>query len=172
MKRLLQEQLLNNNYTISNSFDLYVFLKNKNLIDERYKNWWPSNSDFEIFIGAILTQNTKWTNVEKSLKNLKELDVLKLEKLKDIDIELLIEKIAPSGFKNQKSLRIKKICQNIYDEFGDFENEFCKVFKNSKTCLSFLFLIKIKKASSSIILEFNINNKTCLIKFFGRILKK
>jgi len=122
MKRLLQEQLLNNNYTISNSFDLYVFLKNKNLIDERYKNWWPSNSDFEIFIGAILTQNTKWTNVEKSLLNLKKLDVLDLEKLSNIEIEILINAIQASGFKNQKSQRIKKICQNIIDEFGSFEN--------------------------------------------------
>ncbi len=108
--------------SISNSYDLFLFLKEQITIDEKYKYWWPSNSDFEVFVGAILTQNTKWTNVEKSLRNLKELDVLKLEKLKDIDIELLIEKIAPSGFKNQKSLRIKKICQNIYDEFGDFEN--------------------------------------------------
>ena len=107
---------------ISNSYDLFLFLKEQITIDEKYKYWWPSNSDFEVFVGAILTQNTKWTNVEKSLKNLKELDVLNLEKLKDIDIELLVEKIAPSGFKNQKSLRIKKICNNIYEEFGHFEN--------------------------------------------------
>lgn len=108
--------------SISNSYDLFLYLKNKNLIDTKYRYWWPSNSDFEVFIGAILTQNTKWINVEKSLNNLKELDILELEKLKDIDIDILVEKIAPSGFKNQKASRIKKICNNIYKEFGDFEN--------------------------------------------------
>lgn len=108
--------------SISNSYDLLLFLKEKNLIDTKYRYWWPSNSDFEVFIGAILTQNTKWINVEKSLNNLKELDVLELEKLKDVDIEILVEKIASSGFKNQKASRIKKICNNIYEEFGDFGN--------------------------------------------------
>lgn len=100
--------------SISDSFELYLFLKEKNLIDKNYKYWWPSNSDFEVFIGAILTQNTKWTNVEKSISNLEKLELLELEKLKDIDIDILIEKIAPSGFKNQKATRIKKICNNIY----------------------------------------------------------
>lgn len=107
---------------ISNSYDLFLFLKEKNLIDEKYKYWWPSNDDFEVFIGAILTQNTKWINVEKSLKNLKDLNLLELEKLINIDIDLFIEKITPSGFKNQKAVRIKKICKNIFDEFGSFEN--------------------------------------------------
>lgn len=119
MMRLLQRQLLN---SILNSFDLFLFLKEKNLIDEKYRYWWPTNGDFEVFIGAILTQNTKWINVEKSLANLQNLQSLELEKLANIDIDVLISAITPSGFKNQKSVRIKKVCQNIIDEFGDFEN--------------------------------------------------
>jgi len=119
MMRLLQRQLLN---SILNSFDLFLFLKEKNLIDEKYRYWWPTNGDFEVFIGAILTQNTKWINVEKSLANLQNLQSLELEELANIDIDVLISAITPSGFKNQKSVRIKKVCQNIIDEFGDFEN--------------------------------------------------
>ncbi|PLY09422.1 MAG: 3-methyladenine DNA glycosylase [Arcobacter sp.] len=107
--------------SILNSYDLFLFLKKKNLIDKRYKYWWPTNDDFEVFLGAILTQNTKWINVEKSLENLRKLDSLDLEKLSHIDIDVLISAITPSGFKNQKSIRIKKICQNIIEEFGDFE---------------------------------------------------
>jgi len=106
--------------SILNSYDLFLFLKKKNLIDKRYKYWWPTNDDFEVFLGAILTQNTKWINVEKSLENLRKLDSLDLEKLSHIDIDVLISAITPSGFKNQKSIRIKKICQNIIEEFGDF----------------------------------------------------
>ena len=75
--------------SILNSFDLYIFLKEKNLIDTKYKYWWPTNSDFEVFIGAILTQNTKWINVEKSLENLKKLELLDLEKLSTVDTDIL-----------------------------------------------------------------------------------
>jgi endonuclease-3 related protein len=116
--------------SILNSYDLFLFLKEKNLIDKKYKYWWPSNDDFEVLIGAILTQNTKWTNVEKSLENLKKSELLDLEKLSNIDIDILISAIAPSGFKNQKSIRIKMLCQNIIDVFGDFETFKEKVCRN------------------------------------------
>lgn len=122
--------------SISSSYDLFIFLKEKNLIDTKYKYWWPTNDDFEVFIGAILTQNTKWINVEKSLENLKKLDSLDLEKLSQIDIDILISAITPSGFKNQKSVRIKKICQNIIDEYGSFDT-----FKDN-TCRDWLLFQK------------------------------
>ena len=107
--------------SILDSYDLFIFLKDKNLIETKYKYWWPRNDDFEIFLGAILTQNTKWINVEKSLENLSRLNLLDLEKLIEVDIDILISAITPSGFKNQKSIRIKKICENIIEDFGDFK---------------------------------------------------
>ncbi len=107
---------------IKNSFDLLKFLKNQNLLKDSPEFWWPNSNDFEITIGAILTQNTKWENVEKSLKNLKDLDLLSLEALIKIDMDILIEAITPSGFKNQKSHRIKLFAKNIIEEFSDFEN--------------------------------------------------
>lgn len=110
---------------INNSFELLVFLKNKNLIDDEPLNWWPSNSQFDIFLGSILTQNTKWTNVEKSLENLHNLNIQTLEDIVEIDIDIFINAIAPSGFKNQKSKRLKQIAKNILEEFGDFDS-FCK----------------------------------------------
>ena len=107
--------------SIENSFDLLKFLKNQNLLQNHPEFWWPNNSDFEITIGAILTQNTKWENVEKSLKNLKDLKLLSLEALIKVDLEVLVKAITPSGFKNQKSQRIKLFAQNIINEFNDFE---------------------------------------------------
>lgn len=108
--------------SITNSYELLVYLKNLNLLDNSAENWWPSDNSFEIFVGAILTQNTKWTNVEKSLENLKSFDLLSLEKLSSSDVFLLTEAITPSGFKNQKSKRLIDISKNIINDFKNFEN--------------------------------------------------
>ena len=109
---------------IDSSYDLLCFLKKENLIDEKYEFWWPSNDSFEILLGAILTQNTKWTNVEKSLDNLKKLNINSLEKLSNMNLEELIIAITPTGFKNQKAIRLIVLAKNIIDDFQTFE-EFC-----------------------------------------------
>lgn len=110
--------------SISNSYDLLLFLKEQNLIDEKYEYWWPNNNSFEILLGAVLTQNTKWTNVEKSLENLRKLNINSLEKLSKIDLQTFIIAITPSGFKNQKSVRLIALANNIIKDFETFDN-FC-----------------------------------------------
>lgn len=107
---------------ITDSFDLLKYLKNQKLLENSPDFWWPNSNDFEILVGSILTQNTKWENVEKSLDNLRKLNALSLETLSQIDINILTNAITPSGFKNQKSIRLKKLAQNMIDEFFDFEN--------------------------------------------------
>ncbi len=111
---------------IENSYELLKFLKDKNLLDGHPEYWWPNGSAFEVFIGAILTQNTKWINVEKSLQNLRNLNLLNLHSIVEVDLQVLINAITPSGFKNQKSVRIKNIAKDILDEFESFEN-FCEM---------------------------------------------
>lgn len=106
--------------SVNNSYDLLKFLKEKKLLENSSEFWWPNSNDFEIVIGAILTQNTKWTNVEKSLENLRKLNLLSLEAIADADLMLLIEAITPSGFKNQKSKRLILLCKNIIEEFQYF----------------------------------------------------
>ncbi|MBK5276727.1 MAG: endonuclease III domain-containing protein [Desulfuromonadales bacterium] len=71
------------------------------------RHWWPAETPFEVCIGAILTQNTAWTNVEKAINNLKQADCLSPEVLKDVDHEQLAELIRPSGYFNVKSRRLK-----------------------------------------------------------------
>lgn len=112
--------------SIDNSFDLLLFLKKQELIEEHLEYWWPNSNEFEILVGAILTQNTKWINVEKSLENLRRLDLLNLKSLSNADLTLLTEAITPSGFKNQKSIRLIKLAQNIIEDFGNFKN-FCEL---------------------------------------------
>ncbi|NQY93272.1 MAG: 3-methyladenine DNA glycosylase, partial [Campylobacteraceae bacterium] len=107
---------------ISNSYDLFVFLKNKKLLENSPEFWWPSYGNFETFIAAVLTQNTKWTNVEKSLENLRNRDLITLESIANVDLLLFTELISPSGFKNQKSKRLKQLCINVIEDFANFEN--------------------------------------------------
>ena len=89
------------------------------LKEERDEFWWPNSGSFEVIVGAILTQQTKWQKVEKSLANLE--GKLSLEELASIDLKELQTLIKPSGFYNTKAKYLKGICQNILDDFGSFE---------------------------------------------------
>jgi endonuclease III related protein len=64
---------------------------------------------FEICIGAILTQNTAWPNVEKALQNLKKLDAINPEKILSLDENKLKQAIKPAGYFNQKTRYLKEI---------------------------------------------------------------
>ncbi len=97
------------------------FLKVYRVLTSEYntENWWPiydGKEPFtEISVGAILTQNTNWKNVEKALKNLRDNDLLVLEKLQKIDEEKLRELIKPAGFYRRKAKTIKEFASKIRD---------------------------------------------------------
>lgn len=112
---------------INDSFDLYYFLHKQDLLRNHPINWWPSNSAFDIILGAILTQNTKWQNVEQSFKNLKKLNINSFETLLHLPMSELVLAITPSGFKNQKSQRLKKLAKNVIEEFESFDEFLCNV---------------------------------------------
>jgi len=101
------------------SFVIYSFLEEQNLLKNSPKYWWPNGGTFEVVIGAILTQNTTWENVEKSLENLK--GFLELENFLSLSEAQLKEKIKPSGFYNQKAPRLLALSQNIQTNFQDFQ---------------------------------------------------
>ncbi|MRI59336.1 MAG: 3-methyladenine DNA glycosylase [Epsilonproteobacteria bacterium] len=104
-------------------FELLKRLKELGYIkDERDPYWWPNSGTFEVVVGSILTQNTKWENVEKALSNLKEhMGEIELEKIAAADQELLGRLIKPVGFYNTKAHRIKKLAHNMLQEYGSFE---------------------------------------------------
>ncbi|MCD6191332.1 MAG: 3-methyladenine DNA glycosylase [Sulfurimonas sp.] len=103
-----------------NSFEIYKFLEDKNLLENSSKYWWPNVGTFEVLIGAILTQNTSWKNVEKSLENLASF--LEFESFLTLDESTLKEMIKPSGFYNQKAPRLLQLSFNIKRDFNDFKN--------------------------------------------------
>ncbi|MDD5595658.1 MAG: endonuclease III domain-containing protein [Candidatus Omnitrophica bacterium] len=82
------------------------------------QKWWPAESPFEVMVGAILTQNTSWGNVEKAIRNLKAKKVLSAKKLNQLSGKKLALLIRPSGFYNLKSKRLKKFLQFFFSHFG------------------------------------------------------
>jgi endonuclease-3 related protein len=71
------------------------------------RHWWPAETPFEVCVGAILTQNTSWRNVEKAIANLKGTGLLSPQALRDVPVERLAEVIRPAGFFNLKAKRLK-----------------------------------------------------------------
>jgi endonuclease III related protein len=71
------------------------------------QHWWPAETQFEIIVGAYLTQNTAWTNVERALGNLRAAGALSLDGIRCISLRRLERLIRPSGYFRQKALRLK-----------------------------------------------------------------
>lgn len=82
------------------------------------QHWWPGETPFEVIIGAILTQSTAWTNVEKAIANMKAADVLDPESLHSISIDKLATLIRPSGYYNAKSAKVKAFIERLHDKYG------------------------------------------------------
>ncbi len=106
---------------LQNATELFKLLKASGYDNKSHDSWWwPNSGTFEVVVGAILTQNTTWKNVEKSLENLK--DYLNLEEFASLDTLTLQELIRPSGFYRQKANYLKLLSNNILDEFQTFKN--------------------------------------------------
>ena len=82
------------------------------------QHWWPGNSRLEIIVGAILTQNTNWNNVEKAIKNLKFKKKLSVRALREIPEHKLARIIVPAGFFNVKAKRLKNFIVFISEEYA------------------------------------------------------
>lgn len=81
------------------------------------QHWWPAESQLEMMLGAVLTQNTAWTNVEKAIENLRTHNALSLNALHHGSTEQLAEWIRPAGYYNQKAKYIKTMIDTICSRF-------------------------------------------------------
>ncbi len=106
---------------LTDSYELYTLLEKQNLLEHSQPLWWPQHGTFEVVVGAILTQNTQWVRVVASLDNLKRSGHLSLEALGQIDPEMLMELIRPSGLIKAKAKNIILLCSAIRESFGTFE---------------------------------------------------
>ena len=96
------------------------------------RHWWPGDSPFEVIIGAILTQNTSWKNVEIAIRALKEKNLLDPLKLFNVGDRLLANTIKSSGFFNIKAKRIKTFMRFLFE---NYQGSLKKMFSESLTPL-------------------------------------
>ncbi|MDH5514583.1 MAG: endonuclease III domain-containing protein [Gammaproteobacteria bacterium] len=82
------------------------------------QHWWPADSPFEVMVGAILTQNTAWTNVERAIANLVERDKLDATSIVRARNDHLAGWLRPSGYFNIKAVRLKNFCRWYLEQGG------------------------------------------------------
>ena len=83
-----------------------------------HQHWWPGRTPFEVIVGAILTQNTAWTNVEKAIRNLKHAYRLTPRALWEISRAELARLIRPAGYFNIKADRLKNFVRFLFATYG------------------------------------------------------
>ena len=90
------------------------------------QGWWPAKTRFEVIIGAILTQNTSWKNVEKAIGNLNKKRLLSVKAVFDIKISKLEDLIRPSGYYRQKAGKLKAFVGYLME---NYKGDLMKMFK-------------------------------------------
>ncbi len=88
------------------------------------QHWWPGDTALEIMVGAVLTQNTNWENVEKAIANLKGANLLDLHRLAETPTGMLAELIRPSGYYNLKAVRLHNLIRAITAEHDNLDSFF------------------------------------------------
>jgi len=81
------------------------------------QHWWPGDTPLEIMIGAVLTQNTNWKNVERAIENLKQADLMDIEKLVRTPPDKLAELIRPAGYFTVKTKRLLNLLRHIHNQY-------------------------------------------------------
>ncbi|MGD0536985.1 MAG: endonuclease III domain-containing protein [Verrucomicrobiota bacterium] len=83
-----------------------------------HQHWWPAQTPFEVCVGAILTQNTSWTNVERALANLRATGALTAETLYSLPPAKLRECLRPAGYFNVKARRLRAFLAVLIEQYG------------------------------------------------------
>ncbi|MBW1800530.1 MAG: endonuclease III domain-containing protein [Deltaproteobacteria bacterium] len=104
-----------NNATGKRLTDMYRCLKDH----FGSQNWLPAESDFEVMVGAVLTQNTNWKNVEQAIDHLKNSGLLSFRALHDVPVSELALKIRSSGYYNIKAKRLKNLLDFLWEHVGE-----------------------------------------------------
>lgn len=82
------------------------------------QSWWPADSPFEVAVGAVLTQNTNWSNVERAIDRLKSADALDCDAILSLAVADLAELIRPAGYYNLKAQRLRNLCDYLHSVGG------------------------------------------------------
>lgn len=86
--------------------------------------WWPGRTRFEVMVGAILTQNTAWTNVEKAIKNLRAAKLLNPLAMHRVGTQELALNIKSAGYFNVKATRLKNLTRHLFTNYDGSLDKF------------------------------------------------
>jgi len=113
------------------------------------QHWWPAETQFEVIVGAYLTQNTAWTNVERALENLRRAGLLSLDGIRRATLQRLQRLIRPSGYFRQKANRLKIFVAFLDKEYdGSLDRLFSQPTENLREELLNLYGVGPETADS------------------------
>jgi endonuclease-3 related protein len=138
--------------------ELLIEIYNRLLNHNGRRNWWPVRYDsgpdagFEISAGAILVQNTSWSNAERALANLHDAKIWGYRAVHDAPETDLVEAIRSSGYYNTKTRKLKAFAQTLVEEFdGDDSNLFALDLPELRTTLLSIYGIGEETADDIIL---------------------
>jgi endonuclease-3 related protein len=85
------------------------------------RRWWPGENAFEVMVGAILTQNTNWRNVEKAIQQMKKRGVLSLQEIRRLKKSQLATLVRSSGYYRIKAERLKAFVNFLFENYGNIK---------------------------------------------------
>jgi endonuclease-3 related protein len=131
------------------------------------QHWWPAETPFEVIVGAVLTQNTAWRNVEKAIENLKRAGSLTLDKFYKIPVKKLAKLIRPAGYFNIKASRLKALAAWLKRICGGRLNHLKKI-KKSKLRSLLLNVYGVGPETADSILLYALNKKSFVVDAYTR----
>jgi endonuclease-3 related protein len=98
--------------------DRFASIYQRLLARQGHRRWWPGDTPFEVVVGAVLTQNTAWTNVERAIASLKAASMLAPAAILDAPDPVLAAAIRPAGYFNVKARRLKSVVRFVAENAG------------------------------------------------------
>jgi endonuclease III related protein len=129
------------------------------------QQWWPADSAFEVIVGAVLTQNTAWVNVERAIDNLKHAKALDARIILQTPIKRLAQWLKPSGYFNIKAKRLKHVCR-WYVSHGEYAT--LRQWETGKLRESLLAVHGIGKETADAILLYAFDRPVFVIDAYTR----
>jgi len=99
------------------------------------QGWWPGRTRFEVIVGAILTQNTNWGNVERAIVNLRKAEALTPGAMHSFPQDKLAELIRPAGYFNVKARRLRNFLGHLFDNYGSSSSNLTRFLKQESAAL-------------------------------------
>jgi Uncharacterized protein related to Endonuclease III len=131
------------------------------------QHWWPGRTRFEIIVGAILTQNTSWSNVEGALRNLRSARLLSPDAVRRVRSDKLARLLRPSGYFRQKAKTLKCFVEFLYASHG---GSLARLFRTPTTILrhQLLSLRGIGPETADAILLYAGNHSVFVVDAYSR----